>query len=190
MKKRVGCGAVGLAFLIILTGCSTGEKQSSEPATVTQTATVTTAATKSPTSTYYESSPAYAESSEASVDLNAIRSVKITLESQMFMQKVGDNLFQLSGNYPYAEIPRITWASRSEDGDLTSTNCAVIIDVTGPGNTDERYRSGNCSGSVGGWDSAHMTAFGQYNVKVSVTSPEGGTPVVSSVTYKYIAPGS
>lgn len=191
MKRIAGLVATGV-LIALFSGCSRDENQSAAPVTVTQTATVTTTtSTASPSPSYSESSSAYGSvSSSASVDLNTIRSVKIELESGLFTQKVGDNLFQRSGNYPIAEAPRIRWYSRGENGDILSTDCAVVIELTGPGNTDERYRSGNCTGTIGGWDSADMTEFGQYTVKVSVTSPAGGAPVVETVTYKYIAPGS
>lgn len=60
--------------------------------------------------------------------------------------------------------------------------------MTGPGNFEERYRSGDCTGTK--TRNAYMDTFGQYRIRVSITPPNGGEAVVEEITYQLIPYGA
>ncbi|MFE0749246.1 hypothetical protein [Gordonia sp. NPDC058843] len=181
--RRIVCGLVGVAALGVIAGCA--EERAAAPETVTSTVTATqttsTSTAPSPSGAAYSS----ASSVEASVDVEAIRSVKLEYFSG---DKVGDKLFQLNRRGG-TSFPGVSWTSRSEDGDLESDECAVVIDVTGPGDVDERYRSDECSGGRNSIQMPSITVPGDYRVTVSVTPPGGGQPIVATETIKVIGVG-
>ena len=181
--RRIVLGIVGIAAFGVITGCA--EERSAAPETVT--ATVTATQTASSTTAVSTGAAAYssATSAEASVDVEAIRSVKLEFYSG---DKVGDKMIQLNRRGG-TSFPGVSWTSRSEDGDLESDDCAVVIDVTGPGDVDERYRSDECSGGRTFSQMPSITVPGDYRITVSVTPPGGGQPIVATETIKVIGVG-
>lgn len=181
--RRIVLGIVGIAALGVITGCA--EERAAAPETVTATVTATQATTSPAESSGAAGAYSSGTSAEASVDVESIRSVKLEYYSG---DKVGDRLFQLNRRGG-TSFPGVSWTSRSEDGDLESDDCAVVIDVTGPGNVDERYRSDECSGGRASSQMPSITVPGDYRISVSVTPPGGGSPIVATETIKVIGVG-
>lgn len=80
-----------------------------------------------------------------------------------------------------------TSASGVANGAIRQSDCAVIIDVTGPGGYDERRRSGRCTGSTG--ELPNMKVAGAYTAKVSVTPPGTSTATEQVLTFTVLGAG-
>lgn len=187
MRQSVA-GLIGVLSVAVLAGCATKAEEAA-PVTVTETATVTSEASESAaepsvaaSSSAYPSEEAY-EGASSSVDPTSIRSVLLELEKG---NRVGENLYQMPSSGG-ASVPRINWASRTENGDWRAEDCGVVIDVQGPRNYDERRRSSDCTGSVSSLPS--VKTAGDYTITVEVTPPNGA-PVKESVTITYIPYGA
>lgn len=180
-------GLVGMVGVVVVSGCgSIGEPVSSTDAvTQTLTETVTASSTASSTTAGATTTAGTTTSptDEPEIDYNAIRSVVVTVAEN---NNVGERLIQ-ANRRGYAEIPTVRWTSRSENGDLRTYDCGVIVDVTGPGGADERQRSNHCTGVANMWP--RISALGTYNVKVELTPPGGGDPFVTETTFELIGYG-
>lgn len=183
----------GAALSLVVTGCS--KDAPSAPATVTVTAsesTSTVATTSASTVTSAASSASSAASSASSgtssattsasgVANSSIRQLEVTFDGY---RKVGDKLFQMNHS---SVIGSVKWRSKGEDGDLRSSECTVVVDITGPGGYDERRRSGACTGSTDTLPS--MKVAGEYSAKVSVTPPGSTTATEETLIFTVLGAG-
>lgn len=187
--RRIACGLLGIALGGSLAAC--GQSPSAAPETVTVVASATpTRASSTPSSVSATASALASISSttdpspaSSALSTSAIRSIRIELEHG---NVVGENLYQLS-KWGSTELPTFSWYSRSENGDLEGMTCGVVIDVTGPGDFDERHRSPECSGYLNGLPSVKLP--GEYTFKVEVT-PQNGAPIQATRKISVIPYGS
>ncbi|WP_282779143.1 MULTISPECIES: hypothetical protein [unclassified Nocardia] len=79
----------------------------------------------------------------------------------------------------------LRWRARGTDGDLQSSNCTVIITITGPDGYDEQRRSAECTGRPG---SVRLfpKALGTYTISVSIVPPSGGPPMLADKTFELV----
>ena len=102
---------------------------------------------------------------------------------------VGPDLYQLP-TYPSSiNPPQVTfdWTSHGENGDVTSHQCTAVADVTGPGGYNERRRDSDCTGSAD--QRLDIMVPGTYTISLSITPPDGGSPLTATKTFQVISKG-
>lgn len=170
-------GAITLA--IATPACSTGG--TSSPATHTSpTATISTApslmSTGSPTT-----EPGGPPMSTGTINLQSRAGTGLT--------EVGTDLFRLAPDRSPANPGQLSFNWSYNDGNqaVTSNNCAVIAEVSGPNGFDQQQHSTDCTGTPA--SPFPIAAAGLYSISVQLT-PSGGSPMAATRTITVRAAGS
>ncbi len=183
---RVGAGVLAAVAVVAAAGCSKDTAQEASTVTVkeTVTSTVPASGSTSPSTSAVDADASGAASS--SVELTkAIRAIEIETQNTAYGTRVGPERYQLtSGGLSI----RFSWRSKGENGDLTSSDCIVVADLTGPG-VNERRRSDSCTSSSPG-DSIRIKSPGKFTVAISITPPGGGTPATKKHTFEVLGAGA
>jgi hypothetical protein len=178
----------GCAFLAVAACASRGEPSAKTTTTMTQqpsssqsrsTATTTTTPSTTTTST----------TTTSVISTTAIRSIVVEADHPYCIDSVGEDLYQIGEYCSKGGSFNVRWTSRGEDGDVKSSNCAVIVDVTGAGDLNERRHSGDCTG----YDSDDINLNGvpgAYTLAISITPADGGVPMTATKTINVIAYGT
>lgn len=193
MRRTSAIATLIGATTLTVAACSTAKDGSASPV-VTAGTTATTTSSQHPRA--YSTSPSASPSAYASTSRDestaatsgasggpAIRSIVVEISSSA---KVGPDLLQMNSGGVDVDVDV---RSRGQDGDLHGDDCMMVVDVTGPGNYDERWRSSSCSDSFNYLHHPALKAVGTYTVSVSVTPPGVSTATTTTHNFRVIGKG-
>ena len=183
LGHRVALAAIAAVLLTGAAVSACSSKRTGSPSTQTSAtvATTTTSAAASPMSTGSATTePGGPPMNTGTLDLRSRAGAGLT--------ETGTDLFRLGADSSAANPGQLSFGWSYSDGNapVTSGNCTVIAEVSGPGGFDQQQHSTDCTGSPTA--PFPIAAPGLYSISVQLTQA-GGSPIAATKTVTVLAAG-